>query len=240
MEDLDRMAGAIAYKHVLGESKEIVASLVESDGGNRRLYISINIKCKLHLLMKNSFEYLWTWQWSPLEILPKTESGQHLTMVTASCDRIDLFKLISSHHDLLLRGSKHCNIKPWKTNRIVRKRKKNEFDIDSDIEYLWWVKFYYWFSKSVEKATLKMTTIVWIVGNVVAVGRSSMEILITVDSLKPEPERVVGQFQRRKIKSIIFFHHHHYHYHSQWKWLNVFFSFLEWSGKNDNGCKRKR
>lgn len=55
LEDLDRMAAAIAYKHVLGESKEIAANRLE---GNQRLYTSINIKCKLHLLMKNSFEYL--------------------------------------------------------------------------------------------------------------------------------------------------------------------------------------
>jgi acyl-coenzyme A thioesterase 9 len=102
LEDLDRMAGAIAYKHVLGE-KEIVVSLLASDGT----------------------------YYSPSEILPKTESGNHLIIVTASCERIDIFKLISSYHDLVLQG------------------------------------------------------------NVVAVGRSSMEIVITVDSLTPEPERVV-------------------------------------------------
>jgi hypothetical protein len=42
LEDLDRLAGAIAYKHVLGEEKEVVAALAQSDAHFSRFLIYIN------------------------------------------------------------------------------------------------------------------------------------------------------------------------------------------------------
>jgi acyl-coenzyme A thioesterase 9 len=77
LEDLDRLAGAVAYKHVLGQDKEVVATLIQQD---------------------SSFK-------APQEVKIEPEkNGSQVTIVTASCDRIDLFKPLSAYHDLRLQG----------------------------------------------------------------------------------------------------------------------------------------